>query len=74
MYSQRIIIPPHKISISSHQIVMKSITYECSWRKDMGNTREALKILIIGAGSIGKRHAQNCAVLGADVSIHDHEC
>jgi len=29
------------------------------------------KILIIGAGSIGKRHAQNCAALGANVSIYD---
>jgi predicted dehydrogenase len=28
-------------------------------------------ILIIGAGSIGRRHAQNCAHLGANVSIHD---
>jgi predicted dehydrogenase len=37
----------------------------------MGNISCAPKILVIGAGSIGKRHARNCAVLGAEVSIHD---
>lgn len=30
-----------------------------------------LRILVIGAGSIGKRHAQNCAALGAQVSVYD---
>lgn len=29
------------------------------------------RILVIGGGSIGKRHAKNCAVLGADVGIYD---
>lgn len=30
-----------------------------------------LQILVIGAGSIGRRHAQNCAALGAIVSVYD---
>jgi len=37
----------------------------------MGEFSDAPKVLIIGAGSIGRRHAQNCARLGADVGIFD---
>ena len=37
----------------------------------MDKQQDRQKILIIGAGSIGRRHAQNCAELGAKVSIHD---
>lgn len=37
----------------------------------MDEQQDRPKILIIGAGSIGRRHAQNCAELGAKVSIHD---
>lgn len=37
----------------------------------MERTLGAPQILIIGAGSIGRRHAQNCVALGAKVSIYD---
>jgi predicted dehydrogenase len=37
----------------------------------MGDFSDAPNVLIIGAGSIGRRHAQNCARLGAEVSIFD---
>jgi len=32
---------------------------------------DPLHILVIGAGSIGKRHARNCASLGARVGVYD---
>lgn len=41
------------------------------WRKDIGFSLKDLKVLLIGAGRIGRRTGQTLSMLGCDVKTHD---